>query len=283
MKKILSLLILAGLSAGEVRAENELAALPVITYRGRLVNVTSGEYPAGVEKHNQMMTFRVYDTDMQGATAIWSSGRKFIPVNPDGSFEAQFGDATLAELIVTGTVTHVGLQLGEAAEITPRRALRSIAAATRALVAEGVTDDVKIGTLSAATVGAKSMSVSLAEISESLKVDAGDIRIEPFALLEGESTRLRRGKGMKVFSDDPPRDLGIFVNVRPQQVLEKAPADGVALIHCVRMRTIGVMWIPDYYSFNDMPGIIQFCRKDDEIKTPISATAVKVTFWDFVK
>lgn len=284
MKKILSLLALAGLSALTVCGKEFSAALPVVTYRGTLVETTSETYPSGVGKHDRMMTFRVYDTDVQGAKALWTSPKGRVTVNPDGSFETTFGDWALAELIATGTVTHVGLQLGSSAEITPRRMLRPVAAATRAIVAEGVTPDVKIGTLAASKVVATSMSVSLAEISEELVVDAGDIHIESFAVLEGESTRLMRGKGVKVFADGDPQDLGTFQDVAFKQVLVSAPTDGVALIHCVAPRRDGEGERNYYY--NDIPGVIQFCKTGDEIKAPAAVNggaAVKVAFWKFAK
>lgn len=283
MKRILSLLALAGLSAGTTCGADMPAALPCITYRGALVAAESETYPSGVGKHVRAMTFRVYDTDTQGSDALWTSPRMFPTVNPDGSFEATFGDERLAELIATGTVTHVGLQLGSSSEITPRRALRPVAAATRAIVAEGGTSDMKIGTLTTSKVRAKSMSVSLAEISETLMlVEAGKIRVEPFALVEGESTRLLRGKGVKVFDDSEkePQDLGTYKHVFPGQTLVRAPADGVALIHCNKANSWG---FEGMYTYNSMPGTIQFCRADDEIKAPNAGTSVRVSFWKFAK
>lgn len=280
MKKILSLLALAAISALTVCGEEISAALPVITYRGSLVMAEDETYPSGLAKINRTMTFRVYDTDVQGSDPLWESKPMDVIVNPDGSFEAKVGDLTLAELITTGTVTHVGLQLGSSREITPRRALRPVAAVTRAIVAEGVTPNMKIGTLETSDVTAKSMSVSLAEISERLFVEAGTIKVEPFMLLEGESTRLLRGKGMKVFAGEP-KDLGSYKNVFAQQILVTAPADGVALIHCDKMTTQGYWWRT--YAYNRIPGTIQFCREKDEIKAPTDASSVKVSFWEFAK
>lgn len=273
MKRNVALLILAGLSALTACGEEFPAALPVITYRGALVMAMDETYPENVDKHNRDMIFRVYDTDVQGADALWESGKMSVAVNPDGSFEATFGDWTLAELITTGTVTHVGLQLGTApAEITPRRALRPVATATRAIVAEDGTSDMKIGTLETSSVTAKSMSVSLAEISEELVVEKGKINVEPFTLLEGESTRIMRGKGVTVFARGNPQELATKrYDVSSNAVLAKAPADGVALVHYIGS------------GYNTIPGVIQFCRKDDLIRCPIAASGVKVAFWAFAK
>lgn len=271
MKRFLSLLALVGLAFLTLLGEESADVLPCITYRGSLVVAASEAYPSGVGKHVRKMTFRVYDTDVQGADALWTSEKMFVTINPDGSFEAKVGDMALAELITTGTVTHVGLQLGESAEITPRHALRPVAAVTRAIVAEGVTPDVKIGTLSTSAVGANAMSVSLAEIFESLVVEAGQIRVEPFTLLEGESTRLKRGKGVKVFADGEPKELVTKPTVSANEQLATAPANGVALVHCVGK------------GINRIPGTIQFCRKGDAIRSPIAASDVKVAFWEFAK
>lgn len=280
MKKVLSLLVLAGFADLTACGAEMSAALPCITYRGTLVDAASEAYPSDVGRHDRMMTFRVYDTDVQGADALWTSSKLRTTVNPDGSFEAKFGDETLAALITTGTVTHVGLQLGESSEITPRRALRPVVAATRAVVAEDGTPDMRIGTLSSPRVIAKSMSVSLAEISESLVVEAGKIRVEPFSLVEGESTRLLRGKGVKVFASGEPANLGMFENVSGGLYLVRAPADGVALVHSLKASRSGFMGV---YAHNRVPGVIQFCRAGDEIKAPTDAACVRVSFWKFAK
>ena len=86
------------------------------------------------------MHFRVYDGE-EATTPLWKTNDLQVTVNADGSFVQAFGDETLAALIATGSVTHVGLALGSSAdtavELKPRRALRPVAAVNRAITAEG--------------------------------------------------------------------------------------------------------------------------------------------------
>lgn len=249
-----------------------VAALPCIVYRGSLVETATGAWPQNVDRFTQTMHFSVYDTDVQGTAPLWKTpdnGMR-VQVNPDGTFEAVLADETLAALITTGTVTHVGLMLGTAAEITPRRALRPVATATRALVAERGTSDMKIGTLSTKTVAAKSLSVGTAEVAGTLTVEKGSVTVEPFTVTEGESTRLLRGDGVTVFDSKDPAVLASGRRVSTNERIVRAPADGVALIHCVGPTL-------------KIPGTIQFCRKDDWIISPASANDVKVAFWEFAK
>ena len=249
-----------------------VAALPCIVYRGSLVETATGEWPQNVDRFTQTMHFSVYDTDVQGTAPLWKtpdSGMR-VQVNPDGTFEAVLADETLAALITTGTVTHVGLMLGTAAEITPRRALRPVATATRALVAERGTSDMKIGTLSTKTVAAKSLSVGTAEVAGTLTVERGSVTVEPFTVPEGESTRLLRGDGVTVFDSKDPAVLRSGRSVSTKERIVRAPADGVALIHCAG-------------STLRIPGTILFCRSGDWIISPASANDVKVSFWEFAK
>lgn len=250
------------------------ASLPCIVYRGSLVETSTKVWPQGVSRFDLTMHFGVYDTDAQGAAPLWKTpdnGMR-VQVNPDGTFEAVLADEKLAALITTGMVTHVGLALGNAAELTPRRALRPVATATRALVAEGGAADMKIGTLDTKSVAAKALSVGIAEIAGTLTLEKGGVTVEPFTVPDGESTRLLRGDGVKVFGSKVPADLtkGKRDRVAANEKIVQAPADGVALVHCVG-------------STLNIPGTIQFCRKDDWIVSPAAASDVKVSFWEFAK
>lgn len=70
------------------------------------------------------MHFRVYD-GAEATTPLWKIDDQEVTVNADGSFVHAFGDETLAALIATGRVTHVGLAIGTSAslatELKPRR------------------------------------------------------------------------------------------------------------------------------------------------------------------
>ena len=119
-----------------------------LVYRGQL-NLLTGDPAVHSSTYTKKMHFRVYDSS-ESTTPLWTTGEGGIDVtvNKDGSFVQVFGDDTLAELLATGTVTHVGLAIGDSAmELKPRRELRPVAAVNHALTAEGAALDIRIGNL----------------------------------------------------------------------------------------------------------------------------------------
>ena len=279
MKK--SIAIALAFAAGGLFAGNEASKVPMIVYRGELFDAGTGKAPAGGPNMTRAMRFSFYDTGASGAKSLCSCELKSVPINPDGSFEAILGPDGLPGLVVSGLVTHVGLRIGTtpqsgvavtdyAEELSPRRELRPLVGANRALVAEAGASDMCIGVLAADALAAGRLVVNDAEVSGPvLAPDCEDaIEVNPVTLHEKERTTLLKGRGVTVWGGSP-KVIRAGGDCAQRGVLCNAPADGVALVHT-----------PDSLA---IPGVVQFYRKGDAIRSPISASGVRVTFWEFAK
>ena len=251
-------------------------SLAKLVYRGQLTALGTDDPPASDGKYEKTMHFRVYD-DESAETPLWKIDNQTVTVNKDGSFVATFGDDTLAELIATGTVTHVGVAIGSSAiELKPRRALRPVAVVNRALVAEGAGKDPRIGNLvTENALAANNVTISRLEVYDTVTAPgAGKVDVSPVVVGERETMTLLRGDGVKVFSKNRI-DLGTTDNVQRGQKIgsRAAPSDGIALISSRKEGTRGLR----------IPGVIQYCRKGDWVRAPASEPdGVKVTFFPFV-
>ena len=278
MKKAKAIAIALALAVGGLFAGNETSKVPMVVYRGEIFDAISGK--ALIEPNMRRdMLFKFYDTDAGGVEPRCSCELKDVPINPDGSFEVVLAPDELPYLSVSGLVTHVGLSIGShagtessqyAAEISPRRELRPLVGVNRALVAEAGASDMRIGVLAADSLVSGTLVVNDAEVDGPVvasKCD-GAITINPVTLHEQERTTLLKGNGVTVWGGKP-KEIRSGGYCAQRGVLCEAPADGVALIH-----TPGSLAIP---------GVVQFYRKGDAIRSPISADGVRVTFWEFAK
>ena len=245
-----------------------------LVYRGQLTKLGKDEPAVSEDKYEKKMHFRVYDGE-SAETPLWEAKDQPVTVNKDGSFVAAFGDDTLAELIATGSVTHVGVAIGDSRiELTPRRALRPVAAVNRALVAEAASKDIRIGNLlTENALAANDVSVSQLEVYGAVTAPgAGPVEVSPVVVGDKETLTLLRGDGVKVFSNGRT-DLGEVANVLRGQKLKEAPADGIALVSSSKLGSRGLR----------IPGVIQYCRKGDWVRAPASEPdGVKVTFFPFI-
>ncbi len=245
-----------------------------LVYRGQLTKLGKDEPAVSEDKYEKKMHFRVYDGE-SAETPLWEAKDQPVTVNKDGSFVAAFGDDTLAELIATGSVTHVGVAIGDSKiELTPRRALRPVAAVNRALVAEAASKDIRIGNLlTENALAANNVSVSQLEVYGAVTAPgAGPVEVSPVVVGDKETLTLLRGDGVKVFSNGRT-DLGEVANVLRGQKLKEAPADGIALVSSSKLGSRGLR----------IPGVIQYCRKGDWVRAPASEPdGVKVMFFPFV-
>ena len=165
-----------------------------LVYRGQLTKLGKDEPPASDGGYTKTMHFRVYD-DESAETPIWKVDNQTVNVNKDGSFVATFGDDTLAELIATGSVTHVGVAIGASAiELKPRRALRPVAAVNRALVAEAAGKDPRIGNLvTENALAANNVTISQLEVAGTVTAPgAGPVEVSPVVVGKTGLTWARR-------------------------------------------------------------------------------------------
>ena len=239
-----------------------------LVYRGVLTNF--GEWSSGLKK---TMHVKVYDS-ASAAEPLWSGDAADVPINPDGSFEAVFGNDELALAFASNNVTHVELTVGDSlSPLAPRRAFASVASVNRALVAEGAASDIKVGTLGANAIVAEKITAASLEASETVRVEGSvSVEVKPFDIERGRETTIWRGAGVSVWGNS--RHIQDFDNVVAGQRLWIADSDGVVMIHCSGSSR----------STLRIPATIQFVRPGDEVRAPTYENGkVTVTFWSYKK
>ena len=239
-----------------------------LVYRGVLTNF--GTWTSGLKKN---MNVKVYDS-ASAAEPLWSGDVADVPINPDGSFEAVFGNDELALAFASNDVTHVELTVGDAlSPLAPRRAFASVASVNRALVAEGAASDIKVGTLGANAIVAEKITAGSLEASEMVRVEGSvSVEVKPFDIDKGRETTILRGEGVSVWGDSEL--LKTYNGVVAGQKLWTADRDGVVMIHCSG----------NPRSTLRIPATIQFVRKGDEVRAPTwDGGKVSVTVWGYKK
>ena len=239
-----------------------------LVYRGVLTNF--GTWSSGLKK---TMHVKVYDS-ASAATPLWSGDAADVPINPDGSFEAVFGNDELALAFASNNLTHVELTVGDSlSPLAPRRSFASIASVNRALVAEGAASDIKVGTLGANAIVAEKITAGSLEASEMVRVEGSiSVEVKPFDIASRQETTIWRGAGVSVWGDS--EFIKKFDNVVAGQWLWTADREGVAMIHATG-KTRSTLRIP---------ATIQFVRPGDEVRAPTWQDGeVSVTVWGYKK
>ena len=239
-----------------------------LVYRGVLTNF--GEWTSGLKKD---MNVKVYDS-ASATTPLWSGDVADVPINPDGSFEAVFGNNELAYAFASNNLTHVELTVGDAlSPLAPRRAFASVASVNRALVAEGAASDIKVGTLGANAIVAEKVVAGSLEASGTVRVEGSvSVEVKPFDIERGRETTILRGAGVSVWGDS--RRVATANGVVAGQVLWTADREGVAMIHCSGANR----------STMRIPATVQFVRPGDEVRAPtFDDGEVSVTVWSYKK
>ena len=239
-----------------------------LVYRGVLTNF--GEWTSGLKKD---MAVKVYDS-ASATTPLWSGSVADVPINPDGSFEAVFGNDELAYAFASNDVTHVELTVGDAlSPLAPRRAFASVASVNRALVAEGAASDIKIGTLGANTLMAEKTVAGSLEATGTVRVEGSvAVEVKPFDIERGQETTIWRGTGVSAWGDSAR--VATTNGVVAGQWLWTADREGVAVIHCSG----------ENRSTLRIPATIQFVRPGDEVRAPTyDSGEVAVTVWGYKK
>ena len=239
-----------------------------LVYRGVLTNF--GEWSSGLKK---TMHVKVYDS-ASAAEPLWSGDVADVPINPDGSFEAVFGNDELALAFASNNLTHVELTVGEAlSPLAPRRAFASVASVNRALVAEGAASDIKVGTLGANAIVAEKITAGSLEASEMVRVEGSvSVEVKPFDIESRQETTIWRGAGVTAWGDSEL--IKKFDNVVAGQWLWTSDREGVVMIHATGKSR----------STLRIPATIQFVRPGDEVRAPTWENGeVSVTVWGYKK
>ena len=239
-----------------------------LVYRGVLTNF--GEWSSSLRK---TMHVKVYES-ASAAEPLWSGDVADVPINPDGSFEAVFGNDELALAFASNNLTHVELTVGEAlSPLAPRRAFASVASVNRALVAEGAASDIKVGTLGANAIVAEKITAGSLEASEMVRVEGSvSVEVKPFDIESRQETTIWRGAGVTAWGDSEL--IKKFDNVVAGQWLWTSDREGVVMIHATGKSR----------STLRIPATIQFVRPGDEVRAPTWENGeVSVTVWGYKK
>ena len=264
-------------TSATVAAAKDKTEQPRIIYRGQLINGANGEKLSYTGSTSVPMTFRAYDGDDSNAHVLWSSGKKSVTVNPDGSFACMLGtasgDTSLVANIVTGKVTHIGVTIDNSTtEVSPRRMLVPLASVTRAFIAEGVAKNAIVGTFGAENLHAGNLAVETLEAKVAVVGrSANGVTVKPTPVEDYETTVV---KGSRVNVLAAPVNKATVESPFRGQPLWTADANGMVLIHSSgEGRT----------SFR-IPGVVQFVRAGDIVRAPTSETgAVSVEFYGYAK
>ena len=237
-------------------------------YRGVLTNF--GTWTNDLKK---VMTVSLYESS-SASTPIWTGKAEGVVINPDGSFEAVFGNDALAIAFASNNLTHVELTVGDAlSSLAPRRQLASVASVNRALVAEGAAEDIKIGTLGANAIVAEKVEATSLEASEMVRVEgSASVEVRPFDVANGQETTIWRGAGVTAWGDKTR--VATANDVVAGQLLWTSDREGVAMIHATGSSRTALR----------IPATIQFVRPGDEVRAPTwQAGEVSVTVWGYSK
>ena len=288
MKRYLYLAALASSAALAVSGaetandrSNDKLLNPQIVYRGTLIDGTNGQTAEFRVKGvvTNYVRFSVYDSDAASATALWSHDQGVAINTDDGSFEALIeGDEKLWGMVSSGIVTHVGMALYTSGaspkllpEITPRRAIRPLAAVNRAAFAEGAAADIAIGTLQAKNLAANQLAVESLEASAGVTGNrAQGVGVGRFTVAKDERTRVV-GREIKMFN--APSRVATVGNPVRGQALWTATGNGTVLVHTTAEGSRETLRIP---------GVVQMVRKGDVVRAPCTEHGnVSVEYYPF--
>lgn len=245
----------------------------ILVYRGTVTDGTDSnpfENPV-----NRPMTFSVYE-GIESTIPLWQQRLDAVTIDKDGTFDAVFGNDDLDPFILNGQAKYVGLKIGTAdSELRPRRAISAVASVSRATFAESLASGGRAGTLLANAASADKINASILEVSGKVTgPSSAKTTVAPFALRDDDTTRLVRGKGVKVFAKeikklDVPRG-----KIHRGDILCTAPSSGFAIIHQLGGGN---------YRNLVVPAVIQYCREGDAIRLPTETTDYcTVSFRPFV-
>jgi len=272
MKTILSLTVLLATLA--VAAAEQ----PAIVYRGRLVKALDPAADAFDSATTRRITCRVYNGEID-ATPVFESVQDNVTIAKDGSFELLLQGDALTAAIVAGTARYVGVAVGTAPEIMPRRRLLPLPRVTHASTAEALGNSGRIAELSVTNVLATTeLSVGTLSVGGTLSSasQTGTVNLSCVTPESGKTVNFGRAGNTQVFSSEAGRgwrEVASVGSCRKAQRLWTATDDGVVLLHQKTPPSSGdrVLAIP------------VFCEKGDDIISPCTLKGnLTVSFRPFI-
>ena len=218
------------------------------------------------------MTFRLYRLP-QGGEPFYTADERLVPLRTDGSFEVFLDDPIIDSAFKEdGASVYVGLALEGGRELMPRRQILMLPRTVHAKQANALTTSPVVKKMDVQRV--KSAKATITQLSaEQLKVNQsqGAVSVQGLTVTEANTLDLTNGK-FAVFGE-----VSELVAAKTpsafNETLAVAPADGVAFIYHAPQPT---RTIPN------CPGIVRFCRKGDEITSPVKDEALSVRYYSFV-
>lgn len=220
-----------------------------IVYRGRLYKGAKADTTDFEKGTTYKMAFRLYNLQ-NGGDPLYTFVSNSVPVSRDGNFEVCLEGSEVDALFTNRTV-YVGLSIGDANELVPRRQILSLPLAGRADTADAIGENPYVGSLTAKELQAKRLSAGTLEVKGNLKTTS-----------TGDQAAIQMVPVKDTALDLTGRELSVFGE--PQTLSGgspwTAPADGVAYIYTA--------------SANSAPkfgGLIRLCRRGDSISAPVTA------------
>lgn len=244
-----------------------------VVYRGRLVNADNPRavcpFKPGTQKE---MTFTAYD----GAAKYVCEIKRSVLIETNGLFTIILDDPLLQAAVTNGTAVEIGLRVGNAKEIYPRRKLLPTPRTATAARAAGLAREATVGALAAGVVTSQNFRVNGA-LSIGKGIHAADgkpIKRFAYKLSPGADKQVNikpdRGGTVSVF--------GKAMNLTNEHgdpdwlykagaTITTAPEDGVATITC----TDSVPFNDYNYTWSSAPccSTVVFYKKNDAITVPL--------------
>lgn len=252
-----------------------------VVYRGRLVNVDDPRAVCPFEPGaTKAMTFKVYGVAPNGGTGWLFDIMRDVPIETNGLFTVILDHPDLQAAVTNGTATEIGLQIGNAREIKPRRKLLPTPRTATAACAAGLARNATVGSLAAGVVTSQNFRVN-GDLSIGKGIHAADgkpvkrlsYRISPSA---DNLVKVKPSAGGMVSVFGNAMELTAEYGFEHGGAEEKwyqagetittAPEDGVATITC----SDSIPFDNYRYSQGGSPccSTVVFCKKGDAIKVP---------------
>ena len=172
----------------------------MINYQGKITTPTGALVDTTIS-----MTFAIY-TDSTGTDSIWSETQSSVVVQK-GVFSVLLGSGTpIPDSIFDGSIRYLGVKVGSDPEMSPRKAMVSVAYAMRAGTVEGTTG----GTIHGDVALVDSLADTTFSIVDGDVHAQGDIQSGNSLILKGEEYKLVSTTGEMYFG----RENGSFGDIK---------------------------------------------------------------------
>jgi len=226
-----------------------------ITYRGHLKE--NGLTPS---EQTVKMVFRLYG-DIKSTTASWSTTNDAVRINSQGLFQVALRGEGLAEAIDSGKANWIGVSIADGKEQYPRQALLAAARAEKAAVATGLSDSPSVGTVTARSVVADSLSVSG-------PLDIGGKVSAPSAASSAAAVSMEAKLAAAWYTLEMKGKVRFFAAGEPQDLGTRTASGGGCSFSSAECNCVALFTAENS---DIMPGMSQFVKKGKRIEISSNA------------